>query len=70
MTMPNVPTSNELMEQLRSTHRTPFVSVEVRRAEPAPVQDAMTSEETYERLRQEFDGRMRGVVSLTRLAVG
>lgn len=68
MTTPNVPTPNELIEQLRATHQQPFVSIKIPQTEVLPTQDGIASEETYERLRQEFDDSMRGAVSLTRLA--
>ncbi|MGF6764830.1 hypothetical protein P3T24_005164 [Paraburkholderia sp. GAS33] len=68
MTTRSVPTPQELIEQLRSTRRSPFTSTKVRSVDAPPAQDSISSQETYERLRQEFDDNTRGGVSLTRLA--
>lgn len=66
MTVTNVPTSDEMIERLRSTERDPFVLVT-----PIPQeseQQASHSVEAYERLRRQFDASMRADVSLRRMA--
>jgi hypothetical protein len=65
MTLHNIPTPGEMLEQLRSTHQDPFVTVTRR---PVPTEVAAVDNETYAALRREFDNDMRRGVSLKRMA--
>jgi hypothetical protein len=65
MTLYSVPTPDEMLEQLRSTHQDPFVTVTRR----PPAADAVESDtQAYAELRRVFDNDMRRGISLKRMA--
>lgn len=65
MTSHSIPTPGEMLEQLRSTHQDPFVTVTRR---PIVSEAPETDHQAYEALRRQFDNDMRRGVSLKRMA--